>query len=166
MPRSGSSSVPAELLADLDLLLIKFCVARGCVFVVWRSGACRSVWLCCWVRTLDQMDGKKIEIKSPWLAVRMKFEQTINQKWTGSPVGKATDYRLEAPGNRIPVRVRFFAHIQTGPWFHPAFCTMGTVFPLWVNRPGRDTYHTLFLASRTRKCRAITLLTLWACSGM
>jgi hypothetical protein len=38
--------------------------------------------------------------------------------------------RVEWSGDRIPVRVRFPAPVQTGPGAHPASCTMGTVsFP-------------------------------------
>jgi hypothetical protein len=44
-------------------------------------------------------------------------------------------------GDRIPVRARFFAHIQTGPGAHPAFCTMGTGSFPGIKRPGRGTDH-------------------------
>jgi hypothetical protein len=40
VPSSGSSSVPAELQADLDLWLIKFCVVRGCVRIAL---GCRTI---------------------------------------------------------------------------------------------------------------------------
>ena len=42
----------------------------------------------------------------------------------GSSFGIATGYGLDGPG--IPVGVRFFAPVQTGPGTHPAPCTMGT----------------------------------------
>jgi hypothetical protein len=42
---SGSSFVPTELQCDLDFWLIKFCVICGCVYVMWRPGACRSIGL-------------------------------------------------------------------------------------------------------------------------
>ena len=35
-----------------------------------------------------------------------------------SAVGIATRYRLDGPGDRIPVGVRFSAHVQTGPGAH------------------------------------------------
>jgi hypothetical protein len=42
---------------------------------------------------------------------------------------------------KIPVGVRFFAHVQTGPGAHPAFCTVGTGSFPGVKRPGRDADH-------------------------
>jgi hypothetical protein len=45
-------------------------------------------------------------------------------------------------GDRIPVGVRFFAHVLTGSGAHPAFCTMGIgSFPV-VKRPGRGADHS------------------------
>jgi hypothetical protein len=42
-------------------------------------------------------------------------------------------------GNRIPVRVRFFAPVQTGPGTHPSLLFNGyRVFPGGKERPGRD----------------------------
>jgi hypothetical protein len=57
----------------------------------------------------------------------------------GSSVGIATNYGLDSPGieKKIPVGVRFFAHVQTGPGAHPASCTMGTGSFPGVKRPGR-----------------------------
>ena len=43
-----------------------------------------------------------------------------------SSVGIATGYGLEGSGDRIPVRARFSAPVQTGPGNHPASCKMGT----------------------------------------
>jgi hypothetical protein len=40
-------------------------------------------------------------------------------------------------GDRIPVGVRFFAHVQIGPGTHPASCTIGTGFIPGVKRPER-----------------------------
>jgi hypothetical protein len=53
----------------------------------------------------------------------------------GSSVGITTVYGRS--GDRIPVGVRFFPRIQTGPGAHPAFCTMGTGSFPGVKRPGR-----------------------------
>jgi len=37
------------------------------------------------------------------------------------------------------VGARYSAPVQTGPWVHPASCTMGTgSFPGGKERPGRD----------------------------
>jgi hypothetical protein len=45
----------------------------------------------------------------------------------GSVVGVATGCGLDGrSGDRIPVGARFSAPVQTGPWAHPASCTMGT----------------------------------------
>jgi hypothetical protein len=41
-------------------------------------------------------------------------------------------------GDRIPVKARFFAHVQTGPGARPASCTMDTGSFPGVKRPGRD----------------------------
>jgi hypothetical protein len=46
-------------------------------------------------------------------------------------------------GDRIPVMARFSATGQTGPAFHPASYTMGTVFFLGVKRPERGVDHPL-----------------------
>jgi hypothetical protein len=35
----------------------------------------------------------------------------------------------------------FFAHVQTGPGAHPAFCTIGTGSIPGVKRPGRGADH-------------------------
>jgi hypothetical protein len=43
--------------------------------------------------------------------------------------------------DRIPVGVRFFAHVQTGPGDHPASCAMGTGSVPGVKRPGRGADH-------------------------
>jgi hypothetical protein len=50
---------------------------------------------------------------------------------------------LRAPrsGDRIPVRVRFAAPVQTGTGAHPATCTMGTGSLPGVKRPGRGASH-------------------------
>ena len=42
-----------------------------------------------------------------------------------SVVGIATGYGLDGPGSK-PGGARFSAPVQTGPWAHPASCTMGT----------------------------------------
>jgi hypothetical protein len=60
-------------------------------------------------------------------------------------------------GDRIPVRVRFFEHVQTGPGAHPTSCTMGTGSFPGVKWPGRGADHPPVLAPRSRKGRAIPL---------
>ena len=44
----------------------------------------------------------------------------------GSSVGIATELRAGWSGDRIPMRLRFSAPVQTGPGAHSASCTMGT----------------------------------------
>jgi hypothetical protein len=44
-----------------------------------------------------------------------------------SSVGIATDLRAAGSGDRILVRARLSAPVQTGPGANPAHCTMGTV---------------------------------------
>jgi hypothetical protein len=46
----------------------------------------------------------------------------------GTSVGIATELRAARSGDRIPVKGRFSAPVQTGPGANPASCTMGTVF--------------------------------------
>jgi hypothetical protein len=60
---------------------------------------------------------------------------------SSSSVGIATELRAGRYGDRIPVGVRFFAHVQTGPGAHPASCTMGTGSFPGVKRPGRGADH-------------------------
>jgi len=65
--------------------------------------------------------------------------------------------------DRILVGARFSAPVQTGAGAHPASCTMGTrSFPgVKSGRGVTLTPHPL-LMPRSRKCRAIPLLPLWA----
>jgi hypothetical protein len=59
----------------------------------------------------------------------------------GSSGSIATELQAGRSEDRIPVGVRFFAHIQTGPKAHPAFCTMGIgSFPR-VKQAGRGADH-------------------------
>ena len=46
----------------------------------------------------------------------------------GSVLGIATGYGLDGPGIESRCEARFSAPFQTGPWAHPASCTMGTGF--------------------------------------
>jgi len=58
---------------------------------------------------------------------------------TGSVAGYSDWLRAGRSGDRIPVRARFSAPVQTGPGARPASCTMGTgSFPGGKKRPGRD----------------------------
>jgi hypothetical protein len=59
----------------------------------------------------------------------------------GSSVGIATGYGLDGPGIEFHLGARFFAHVQTGPGAHPAFCTMGSGSFPGVKRPGRGDDH-------------------------
>jgi hypothetical protein len=61
------------------------------------------------------------------------------------------------------VEARFWASIQNGPGAHPASCTIGTGSCPGV-KSGRGVTLTPIplLVPWSRKCRAITLVTLWA----
>ena len=54
----------------------------------------------------------------------VKFVVITKHSGPGSVVGDWL--RAGRSGDRIPVRARFSAHLQTGPGAHPASCTMGT----------------------------------------
>ena len=81
----------------------------------------------------------------------------------GSVVCIATGYGLGSPGIESRWGARFSAPVQTGPWAHPTFCTMGTgSFPgVKSGRGVTLTPHPL-LVPLSRKGRAIPLLPLWA----
>ena len=81
----------------------------------------------------------------------------------GSSVGIATELRTGRSGDRIPVGTRFSAPVQTGPWAHPASCTMGTgSFPGVKSGRGVTMTPHLLLVPWSWKGRAIPLLPLWA----
>jgi len=63
-------------------------------------------------------------------------------------VGAVTHCGLDSLG--IPVRTRFFTHIQNGPGAKPAFCTMGTR-SLPVNHPP----HIALRINKEYKCTSI-----------
>src|SRR5215510_3117456 len=62
-------------------------------------------------------------------------------EWAGELSWYSDCLRAGRSGDRIPVGVRFFAHVQTGPGAHPASCTMGTGSFPGVKRPGRGADH-------------------------
>jgi hypothetical protein len=64
------------------------------------------------------------------------------------------------PGDRISVRARFSAHVQTGSGAQPASYTMGSGSLPGVNRPGRGVDHPS-PSSADVKERAIPLLPHW-----
>jgi hypothetical protein len=81
----------------------------------------------------------------------------------GSSVGIATELRAGRSGDRIPVKVRVSALVQTGPGAHPTSYTMSTGSLPGV-KSGRGvtlTPHPL-LVPLSWKSRAIPLLPLWA----
>jgi hypothetical protein len=73
----------------------------------------------------------------------LKIIQYLTIGGPGGSVGIATGYGLDGTGikKKIPGGARFFAHVQTGPGVHPAFCTMGTGSFPWVKRPGLGAEH-------------------------
>ena len=88
---------------------------------------------------------------------------SMRHSWAGQ-LSRYSDWlRAGRSGVRILVRARFSAHVQTGPRFHPAPCTMGTGSFAGV-KSGRGvtpTPHPL-LVPWSRKSRAIPLLPLQA----
>jgi hypothetical protein len=50
-------------------------------------------------------------------------------------------HKIPTKEKKIPMGARFFAHVQTGPGAHPAFCTMGTGSFPEVKWPGRGADH-------------------------
>ena len=81
---------------------------------------------------------------------------------SGSSVGIATELRSGRSGDRIPVRARFSAPVQTGPGAHSASCIMGTgSFPGVKSGRGVTLTPHLLLVPWSRKSRAIPLLHLW-----
>jgi hypothetical protein len=59
----------------------------------------------------------------------------------GINMSYVTYMRAGRSGDRIPVRARFFASVQTGPEAYPASYTMGTGSFPGVKRPGRGADH-------------------------
>jgi hypothetical protein len=83
--------------------------------------------------------------------------------WPGSVVFIATGYGLDVPGIESRWGTRFPAPLQTGPGAVPATCTMGTgSFPEVKSGRGVTLTPHPLLVPRSRKGRAIPLLTLWA----
>jgi hypothetical protein len=81
----------------------------------------------------------------------------IYRRCRDSSVGIATGYGVD--GSRIESRwgARFFAHVQTDPEAHPAFCTMGTGSFPGLKRPGRGADYPPLLVPRSKKSSAIPL---------
>jgi hypothetical protein len=65
----------------------------------------------------------------------------LQKRGPGISVVIATGYGLDGPGIESWWGARIFAHVQTGPWAHPASCTMGTGSFPGVIRPGRGAEH-------------------------
>jgi hypothetical protein len=59
----------------------------------------------------------------------------------GSSVTIAAELQTGRSGDRIPVGVRFFAHVQTGLGANPASCTMGNGSFPGVKLPGQGADH-------------------------
>jgi hypothetical protein len=56
-------------------------------------------------------------------------------------IATAQSLRAGGSGDRIPVRARFSAPVQTGPGVYPASYTIGTGSFPGVKRPGRGVDH-------------------------
>jgi len=73
-----------------------------------------------WVCSRDGLDAVE---KKRILAPRAPMEQNVGRD---SSVGIITHYRLDGPGERIPVVARFSTPVQMGSGAHRASTTMGT----------------------------------------
>jgi hypothetical protein len=86
---------------------------------------------------------KRAEVRVKYSNIHLRFiffqEISFLQRGPGSSFRIATELRVGLSGDRIPMRARFSAPVQTGPGAHPASCTVGTgSFPGGRRRPGRD----------------------------
>ena len=61
--------------------------------------------------------------------------------WPGKLSRYSDSLQAGRSGDRIPVRARFSAPVQTSPGVHPASCTMGTGSFPGVKWPGRGADH-------------------------
>jgi hypothetical protein len=107
----------------------------------------------------------KYKIEIPGIRSNDTYEVGINWDHFFCLVGRvAQSYsdwlRAGRSGDQIPMGVRFFAHVQTGPGAHPASCIMGTGSFPGVKRPRRDAEYPPLLTPRLRKSRAIPVPTL------
>ena len=73
---------------------------------------------------MNEFDGVTVETRVPgWLS---RYSDWLRAGW---------------PGDRIPIGARFSSPVQSGPWAHPAFCTMGTGSFPGIKRPARGVDH-------------------------
>jgi hypothetical protein len=76
------------------------------------------------------------------LLTPQNFVSLVYSSYHMLSVGRYNDLlRAGRSGDRIPVRARIFAPVQTGPGAHPAPYTMGTVSLPGVKRPGPGVDH-------------------------
>jgi hypothetical protein len=112
-------------------------------------------------KTLDKMEQQILNFFPPCATTHKDFKLAKSALfWEITPCISViySDWlRAGRSGDRIPVVVRFFSHVQTGPGTHPASCTMCTGYFPGVKRPGRGADHPHLLAPRSRKSRAIPL---------
>jgi hypothetical protein len=90
--------------------------------------------------------------------------KTMYHKWAGW-LSRYSDWlRAEQPGDRIPVRTKFSAPVQTGPGAHPASYTIGTgSFPGVESGLGVTlTPHPLLVPWSKKQSTAIPVLSLRA----
>jgi hypothetical protein len=85
-------------------------------------------------------DKKKGE-KSIRIRSRPQLYVSLDEAGRDSSVGIATELRARRSEDRIPVEVRFSAHIQTGSGAHPASCTTSIGSFLVVKGPERGVEH-------------------------
>ena len=91
---------------------------------------------CCVLSGIGLCYGPITQERNPYLCRKLYFKilHTYFSRYSDS-------LRAVLSKHRIPVRARFLAPVQTGPWAHSASYTMGTgSFPV-VKRPGRGISH-------------------------
>jgi hypothetical protein len=122
----------------------------------------RDLYRVCLLMTLF-LRGKFQNTRKSFTHSTPVFKKHIPTLWAGQRSRYSDWLRAGRSGDRIPVRTRFSAPVQTSPGAHPASCTMGTG-PFQGVKSGQGvtlTHHPL-LVQWPRKGRAIPLLPLRA----
>ena len=113
------------------------------LYICWDSNRETACWRVCPVIII----GHSVPIN-----VNMKFNTIVDSRCVGrdKSVGIAT-WRAGRSGDRILVRARFSAPVQTDSCAQPASYTMGTGSFPGVKRPGRGVDHPPDLAPMLKK---------------
>jgi hypothetical protein len=85
-----------------------------------------------------------------WCSIFSKYSVSGRGRDTVIDIGIDSLHAAES-GDRIPVRKRFSAHVQTGSGTNTASYTMGSGSFLGIKRPGRGVDHPLYLTPRLKE---------------